>query len=61
MISLATVKVPGMDGLLGLIIALIVFAGIIYISGRAARSIMVIGVGLVVLAVLVYFGVLDLQ
>lgn len=58
MISLPTVKVPGMDGLLGLIIALIVFAGIIYLAGRTARSVMIIGIGLIVLAVLAFFGVL---
>lgn len=47
-----------MDGLLGLIIALIVFAGIIYLAGRTARSVMIIGIGLIVLAVLAFFGVL---
>ncbi len=46
-----------MDGLLGLIIALLVFAGIIWLAGRSARSIMIIGVGLIVLAVLAYLGV----
>ena len=46
-----------MDALLGLIIALLVFAGIIYLAGRSARSIVVVGMGLVVLAVLVYLGV----
>lgn len=57
MSSISTVKVPGMDGLLGLIIALIVFAGIIWLAGRSARSIMVIGIGLIVLAILAYLGV----
>ncbi len=57
MSSISTVKVPGMDGLLGLIIALLVFAGIIWLAGRSARSIMIIGVGLIVLAVLAYLGV----
>lgn len=57
MIIHSAVKVPGMDALLGLIIALLVFAGIIYLAGRSARSIIVVGMGLVVLAVLVYLGV----
>lgn len=54
----SAVKVPGMDALLGLIIALLVFAGIIYLAGRAARTVMVVGIGLIVLAFLVYFGVI---
>jgi hypothetical protein len=46
-----------MDGLLGLIIALLVFAGIIYLASRTAGRMMLIGLCLAVLAVLVLLGV----
>jgi hypothetical protein len=46
-----------MDGLLGLIIALLVFAAIIFLASRTARSIMFLGIVLIVFAALVFFGV----
>lgn len=46
-----------MDGLLGLIIALLVFAAIIFLAGRSVKPIMFLGVALVVLAALIFFGV----
>ncbi len=46
-----------MDGLLGLIIALLVFAGIIFLASRMAGRMMVIGICLAALAVLVFLGV----
>lgn len=46
-----------MDGLLGLIIALLVFAGIIFVTSRKAKYIMALGVVLVVFAALLFFGV----
>lgn len=57
MITGPAVKVTGMDGLLGLIIALLVFAGIIFLASRTARTIIVVGIGLIVLAALLFFGV----
>jgi len=53
----SSVTVPGMDGLLGLIIALLVFAAIIFLASRTARSIMFLGIVLIVFAALVFFGV----
>lgn len=47
-----------MDGLLGLIIALLVFAAIIFVVSRRALSLMILGIGLVAFAALVYFEVI---
>lgn len=52
------VKVVGMDGLLALIIALLVFAGIIFLASRTARTIFIVGIGMIVLAALIFFGVI---
>gem|GEM_PF-3376226 len=57
MIIQSSVTVPGMDGLLGLIIALLVFAAIIFLANRTARSIMFLGIVLIMFAALVFFGV----
>lgn len=51
------VRVPGMDGLLGLIIALMVFALIIFLAGRSVRYVAVVAVCIILLAALVFFGV----
>jgi hypothetical protein len=47
-----------MDGLLGLIIALLVFAGIIFLASRTARKIVIVGILLIAIAALVFFGVI---
>jgi hypothetical protein len=52
------VTVPGMDGLLGLIIALLAFAALIFLASRTARTLMFVGAGLAVLATLLFFGVI---
>ncbi len=57
MITESAVRVPGMDGLLGLLVAILVFAGIIFFAGRSTRYIIVLGLGLLAVAALVYFGV----
>lgn len=58
MIRQPQVTVPGMDGLLGLIIALLVFAALIFLASRSAKALMFIGAGLAVLAALLFFGVI---
>ena len=57
MIIQSSVTVPGMDGLLGLIIALLVFAAIIFLASRTARSIMFLGIVIIVFAALMFFKV----
>lgn len=52
------VKVPGMDGLLGLIIALLVFAGIIFFVSRTAWKTIALGIIIIVLAALMFFEVI---
>lgn len=47
-----------MDGLLGLIVALVAFAAFIYLASRSARPIIFVGGGLAALAVLLFFGVI---
>lgn len=46
-----------MDGLLGLIIALVVFAGFIFLVSRKAVFIMIFGACVVAVAILAYVGV----
>ncbi len=58
MITRPAVKVQGMDGLLGLIIALLVFAGIIFLASRTARRILIVGILLIALAALIFLGVI---
>lgn len=47
-----------MDGLLGLIVALVVFAAIILLAGRAVRYVVVLATCIIALAALVMFGVI---
>lgn len=58
MIIQSSVTVPGMDGLLGLIIAIFVFVAIIFLASRTARSITFLGIAVIALAALVFFEVL---
>jgi hypothetical protein len=52
-----SVTVPGMDGLLGLVIALLAFAAIIFLAGRTTRSVTFLGIALIAFAALIFFGV----
>lgn len=47
-----------MDGLLGLIIALLVFAGIIFFVSRTAWKTIALGIIIIVLAALMFFEVI---
>lgn len=58
MIIQSSVTVPGMDGLLALIIAMLAFAAVIFIASRSARPLMFIGAALAVLAVALFLGVI---